>query len=539
MDLVKKLPAIAILLLILFGTGAGLAAAQPTPTTEPTPATSTPAPTTTPRTSAPATTPSAPTTSSPLPTAPSVELPGYANEDNEYTQTREECKELVEVNIDAGPLTDIVNGAIEGVNTWGCNQVAVTLHPIDAASTAISSAVSLFWGDPVGKFSKAVMEGNVNAFHTVMAFWIQMPVSLVDTAKIDGIQSFTWDLQIFALAFGIGTGALRVAIARRHAVSEGADETARMLVRTLFSIWTLPTMVLVLHQVTDAFSVWVLTESMGGDPNARITALTWIDEKTGLGPVVSLVLAGVGLLGSVAQLVAMFVREAILTLAVGLAPIAAAASATGAGRQTWSSMISYTIAALLFKPVAALLYAFAFTVAQSESAFDAIAGSILLAFAGLALPSLIRVIAPAVSTISAGGGQVAALAGGAAGAAATGAAMGGSAARGAGSFMKSFQGSGGSSGGGGGGGAPASGSVGSSGGGGGGRGGGGSGGGGGSNGGGGGGRARQAAGVAGTAATGVGVALSRGASAMRAPARGVSGMANFAEGAVGHGQVPR
>lgn len=306
-------------------------------------------------------------------------------------------------------LNGVIDGMLDTTTTTLCAGAAAAMpHP-----GAIFDAVTKFWDDPIGKFTKAVMDGNTKGFALVMTFWTSVPIpSLSGSAAINGVTNITWELQIIALAFGIGTAAIRVAIARRHAVAEGADEAARMLVRTGFSLWTLPTLVIFLHRVGDSFSIWVLQEAAQGDPNAKVNAIAWINEKTGLGPVVSLVLAAIGLIGSIAQLVALLIREAVLAIAVGLAPIAAASSATGTGRHSWQSIISYTIAALLFKPVASLIYAFAFWAASSDSASDAVVGAVLMAIAGISMPALVRVITPAAASISAGGAQLGGMLGG-------------------------------------------------------------------------------------------------------------------------------
>ncbi|WP_194838477.1 hypothetical protein [Nocardia sp. XZ_19_369] len=493
----------------------------------------------------------------------SLNLPAPSTDGNNGFQTdRNQCQDTIKTGNDiVDGIIDVVTG---GAGIAICTGAAAVLNPGDAVTTGASAVGSLFWGDPVGKFTRAVMEGSTTAFSTLMTFWMRAPIpSLTGTADLSGgqvtselsasatgMKNITWELQLFALALGVGVGGIRIAVARRHAVADGADETAKMLLRTVFAIWTLPVLVIVLHQVGDSFSMWVIQQSAGEDLNAKINAITWINEQTGMGPVVSLALAGIALIGSLAQLVALLIREAVLALAVGLSPIAAASSVTGTGRQTWSTMISYTVAALLFKPAASLVYAFAFWSATSNTAADAVVGAVLLAVAGLSLPTLLRVIAPTVSTISAGGGQAAAFAAGG-GAAAGGAAMvskaaGGGisslankassgsaspstpAASGAAPPTSAGRSSGGRSGGGGtagaatGGGAARTGasSAGAS-----------------------GGRlasaGRATAGSAGAALSGVGVALAGTAAVARAAGRGFSGVSSFAEGAINNGQVPR
>ncbi|NMM90666.1 hypothetical protein B2J88_41125 [Rhodococcus sp. SRB_17] len=483
-------------------------------------------------------------------------------EGNDFQKDRRECKENSEAaearnkerleEFDRTGDKTLVNEQWEttmensAVREAGCLLGSLFSNPGAAFSTALSSTASTFWGDPVGKFTKAVMEGNVAAFSTVMTFWMSIPIpGLTGGDAMAGIRNLTWEIQLVAFAIGMIVAATKLVIARQQAVSEGADETAKMLTRTIFAAGLLPTLVIIFHLAGDAFSTWVIQQASGGDLNAKINGIAWVDEKTGLGPVLALVLSGLGLLGSVMQLIALLVREAVLAIVVGLAPVAAAQSATGTGRQSWSTMMGFVVAALLFKPVASLFYAFAFWAASSNTASDAVVGSVLLAVAGLSLPSLMAAIGP----VGAGGGggsqQAAAMAG------ATGAVIGGAAALGSrggsGGVRAGGAGGGSSSGGGGGKGSPASGAKssyagrfsggGSSGGG--------------ASGGGASGTRRAASSAVRTAAlvgSGVGAvgaaagALGRGAAAAgQAASQGAASASNIAGGAVGnyHGQIPR
>lgn len=330
---------------------------------------------------------------------------------DQLTDTYNSCATDLHSGTDSSIWDGFVNGL---VNPFICSHAAAAVTAVQGSAAVLSWGASKLWGDPVGKFANAVMEGNVQAFVTVMTFWMSVPTgSLTATDAINGIRNMTWELQLVAMAFGIATGAIRVAMARRHAVADGAEETAKMLVRTLFAVSTLPVLVMTLHRVGDSFSTWVLKQASDGDINAKINALAWVNAKSGMGPILALLLAGIATFGSIAQLIALLIREAVLSIAVAVAPIAAASSVTGTGRQSWSSITSYILAALLFKPAASLVYAFAFWAATSTSVIDAVIGAVLLAVAGVSLPALVRVIAPAVSTISAGAGQAAGIASGA------------------------------------------------------------------------------------------------------------------------------
>ncbi|MGV9836464.1 hypothetical protein ACWDUL_20075 [Nocardia niigatensis] len=431
MGTVKRLLLAAATTLTLAGLVATPASADPTPTTPPT----TTAPTTSarPNVPAPGSDPGAPAS------APGMNLPATSDNLNDFQKDLKSCLQTLGVDTSklsndssggVGPFAGLKDAFTNGLKNafqtalqnalpaeLVCTQSAAIRHPLDAMMSVASATISVYWGDPVGKFTKAVLEGNKTAFGMVMTFWMTSPIpALSESSAVTGLGNLIREIEIFALALGIGVGGVRLAIARRHAVADGAEQTAKSLWRTMFALWTLPALVTALHQAGDSFSLWVINQSAGNDPTATLTAINWIDDKTGFGPVVSLLLAGVGLLGSIAQLIALLIREAVLAVAVAVAPIAAASSATSTGHSSWSSITSYVVASLLFKPAASLIYALAFWSASSKDAASAVVGTVLLALAGFSLPTILRVVAPAAASIAAGGAQTAALGAVAAGA---------------------------------------------------------------------------------------------------------------------------
>jgi hypothetical protein len=361
--------------------------------------------------------------------APTPNLTEQINPDadgNDFQQQRRECLADGSDAIKDGGIADKLLDAIGGrgaADQFFCLDSAFSDHPGDALSTAVDSTLSTFWGDPVGDFAKSVMEGNTQAFRSVMTFWMSSGIpGLAAENAMSGLRNIITGFTVVALFASIVIAMTKLAIARKQAVMEGATETANMLVRTVVTVSLLPVLVLMFHQVGDVASAYALEKFVGGNLDEKITAITAFDDKTGLGPILALACAGFAFLGSVAQLIALLIREAVLCVVVAVIPLAAAASATGTGRSSYKSMIAFTLGALLFKPVATLLYLFAFW-ASSASSSDQIAtviiGSILLAVVGFSLPTLVKIVAPAADTISAGGREVGAL--GAAGGAVMGA----------------------------------------------------------------------------------------------------------------------
>lgn len=94
---------------------------------------------------------------------------------------------------------------------------------------------------------------------------------------------------------------------------------------------------------------------------------------------VRFILALMALGASIVQAFLIIIRDALLIVLIGGLPLAAAASISPSGRQTWHKMIGWLIAFILFKPVAAMCYAGAlWSVTNASNEIDQIAGIFLV-----------------------------------------------------------------------------------------------------------------------------------------------------------------
>ncbi|TCO41076.1 hypothetical protein EV646_116168 [Kribbella antiqua] len=131
---------------------------------------------------------------------------------------------------------------------------------------------------------------------------------------------------------------------------------------------------------------------------------------------------------SMLQIVLLIVRAGMLFLLAGTLPLAAAATNTQIGRQWLQRSIAWTVAFIMYKPVAAIVYATAFQLtreggpaapAPGDQIIKIVTGVTMCVLAIFALPALMRFTVPAVGAAAGGGTSGAAMALG--GAAATGA----------------------------------------------------------------------------------------------------------------------
>ena len=247
------------------------------------------------------------------------------------------------------------------------------------------------------------------------------------------IQNSLWWYMIAVAVVGVIFGAVRMAWEQRA-------EPGKDLVKSLMTLVVVSgaglTAVSLLVAAGDSFSVWLLNGSLGcsiedtngtcfGGNMAGLLALTTNPATGGLGAILIIVLGLFAIVGSVVQILLMIVR------------VSAAATNTETGRNMFRKTVGWLLAFILYKPAAAIVYATAFKLSgtsifkdDGSGLISVIVGLTLMAVALVALPALMSLIVPAVSSIASGSGMAMAAMAGAAmlpsGAVAAGRLLGGS-----------------------------------------------------------------------------------------------------------------
>ncbi len=293
-----------------------------------------------------------------------------------------------------------------------CEQVEQVVG--DVANSAIDNLVD------------TLVDGFARSLRMAMAWWTNFPSPELTGASgepgsaLTAVREYSSGLQVAFLIAGIMFAASRLALAKRGGVAGEAQESVLMLARASFMSMAIAVLVTMGTRAGDNFAHWVIFSASEGDMIGAVDRLTRFDQETrsGLGTGVLLIIGLLGLIGTLIQLVMLVLRQALLILVVAVIPLAAAASGTGPGSQSYKRLLSWALAFVLYKPVGALVYAIAFTVIGEEDQTDPhqiLLGLILLVMSVVVLPALVRLVAPAVSTLGSGGGATAVLAGGAAG----------------------------------------------------------------------------------------------------------------------------
>ena len=287
------------------------------------------------------------------------------------------------------------------------------------------NAVSGMLDDAVGNLAKSIMEGMSQMVTTLSTFWVSMPT--VNLTSEDGATAspvvsavnselMPWTLTLAVLA--VILGGIRMIWEQRGAPLK--DLLRSLLTLTLVSAIGLGT-ISILVIAADAFAAVIIERSTDGkgfaDAFQKIAVVHTSDAVF-----ILIVLGLIGLIASLVQIVLMVVRSGMLVILAAILPTTAAFTNTEMGRQWFQKAIGWTIAFILYKPAAAIVYSVAFLLMSKTSGKNALIGSItgftLMIVALLALPALMRFVTPMVGAVASGSG---AGAGAAVGAVATGA----------------------------------------------------------------------------------------------------------------------
>lgn len=244
------------------------------------------------------------------------------------------------------------------------------------------------------------------------------------------LQGSLWYITITVAMASVIFAGIRMAWTMR---AEPGHELLRSLITMMVVIGCGISIINLLVTASDSFAVWILNASM--DCHVQDSAcfgqniVTILDLSQFAGGAV-LVVIFVGIVAffvGLLQIVLLVARSGMLVLMAGILPTAGAATNTEMGKNWFGKLTAWTVALMLYKPAAAVVYAAAFRLvgASGFAAGDktgivrVLSGLCLMALAAFALPALMKFVTPMVSAVGAGSGGAAA--GALAGAAASGA----------------------------------------------------------------------------------------------------------------------
>jgi len=263
--------------------------------------------------------------------------------------------------------------------------------------------------DFLENLTEAVIEANVSMVKLIATGWLYVPTAKVGDAEtgrafgtVAEIRGSTaWLVAAIAVAaLLVSAGKLALNRDAREAAAVGKN-LGWLVVLTGGGI---PFIVL-LVEIGDEYSKWIVNRSTGGNFGARVTVIANLTNLTGIGVFLTLGMALLMFAATFAQILMMIGRGVGLIMLTGLLPVAAAAGISGGGRQMRERYLSWLLAFVLYKPAAATVYATGFfIIGTAKDFFAVLTGMVAFCMAVVALPALMRLIAPAVSAVSSGGG---------------------------------------------------------------------------------------------------------------------------------------
>ncbi|MBO0868582.1 MAG: hypothetical protein J2P15_08460 [Micromonosporaceae bacterium] len=247
----------------------------------------------------------------------------------------------------------------------------------------------------------------------LFAGWLGVPSPGVDqdSGPVWYLRQYThW--AVAAVAVGaVLISALRLALRRNP---EEASQLGRGLAWMVVLAGAGVPATQLLLSVGDDYSTWILNQAADGDAGARLLLFAPAAGSgafTGLTQLAVLGIAVMLWLVAITQILLLLARGAGCVILSGLLPLAGSVGITGGGRAVRDRYVAWLLALVLYKPVAATIYAAAFWILGKSTGqgivqqFETLLmGLVTFAMALVALPALMRLIAPAVSVLTFGGG---------------------------------------------------------------------------------------------------------------------------------------
>lgn len=285
--------------------------------------------------------------------------------------------------------------------------------------------------DAIGRFVEGLHDGATTMLRLIGTWWLELGGPEFGSGAVDGLQEnlryFVWVFGILGFFYALGKLAITQDV-RSGAMSMGA-QIFRMIVAGSLYIVAVPMLV----DAGDATATWLLDRAMDEEVEGNFAALAGSSAALSANMGSAFLIFMLMLIGAIVNFFFMIFRDVMFLILVSFIVVLAAASGTEAGNEAWRRANGWLLALLLFKPVAGGIYALGFRLIRNQDtdaatggdAFmnglvSSLTGLLVLLLAALALPALIKFVAPVAAAGAgafSGGAAIGAVAGVAAGAA--------------------------------------------------------------------------------------------------------------------------
>lgn len=284
-------------------------------------------------------------------------------------------------------------------------------------------------GSVLADFIESIHNAAVYVMDLVGTWWMGVSGPDFESDAVSGLQDnlsyFVWVFGV--LGFLIAVGKLAITQDPKSSAVSIGGQMFRMILAGGVYMTAIP----LLLEAGDETSVWLLEQAHGDDAEAGFSSLLGssgaLMSLSGAAFLVYILL----FIGAIVNFVFMLFRNIMFLVLIVFIVVLAASSGTEAGQQAWKKANGWLLALLLFKPVAAAIYALGFRLLRQNASTEgydeimnglvsSLTGLLVLILASLALPALIKFVVPAAAAGAgafSGGAALGATAGVAAGAA--------------------------------------------------------------------------------------------------------------------------
>ena len=264
--------------------------------------------------------------------------------------------------------------------------MCLVINPLCYVPNPVTSVAN----DALDAMAKTLGQGFGDMVTTITTFWTRLDVPTLAGGPIATLQGDLYWLQGFIVVATLLFAAARMALTRS---GKPAGQAIGAMMLTVVATAIGLTAIDLASTAGDQFSTWIINQSAGGDLGSRLASIADLASLSSGMPGLVIVLAILGIISSLAQLALLLARIGVLGILAGTLPVTSAATNTKTGRAWFERVMGWLIAFVLYKPVAAIIYATAFyLIGSGKDITSVMSGLVLMIMAVLALPALLRLI---------------------------------------------------------------------------------------------------------------------------------------------------
>ena len=276
-------------------------------------------------------------------------------------------------------------------------------NPAAIAINAIECGVQKVTQDGANNLGQQMMAGYDQLMKDFATSWLGQGI-LVDLngPSVDWFKASTSIVTLFLVTIGLMVAGIKTFKDRN---GRPAREVFEALGRVVFVTVAGSLSIQVFVTAGDAYGKWIL-DAAGLDTGTFTVGGAAVASAPGLAVIIGLF----GILTVLCQWALMFLRGGVLPLLSGYWPVAAASAMLEGGKKSFEGVTKWILAFIVYSPLAASIYALAWRLKNGDEGIGGLVnGWILMVLAVLALPALLRLIAPVTAAMGKMAGAVMAM----------------------------------------------------------------------------------------------------------------------------------